>query len=329
MAADYEKLGLFYLGKRYDLASNARLDDRSSTTRRISSRTPSCVGMTGSGKTGLGIALIEEAAIDGIPVLAIDPKGDLANLLLTFPDLARVRLRAVGRRRRSAAQSMTVEAFAADRRAAWKAGLAEWDQDGDRIARLQAGGRRTRLHAGQPRRHAARDARVAGAAAPTRPRKMRASAIASTAASLLGLAGIDRCSAAQPRAGAALDDPASARTATASRGSAVAGAADSAAVVRSRRRARPRNILPGARIARSWRCASTACWPRRASTSGSRVIRSTPGRCSSRADGQAAHRHRLDRAPRRRRTDARRVAAAQCRCSSGRAGRAARARCAR
>ena len=44
--------------------------------------------MTGSGKTGLGIALIEEAAIDGIPVLAIDPKGDLANLLLTFPDLA-------------------------------------------------------------------------------------------------------------------------------------------------------------------------------------------------------------------------------------------------
>ena len=47
-----------------------------------------CVGMTGSGKTGLGIGLIEEAAIDGVPVLAIDPKGDLANLLLTFPDLA-------------------------------------------------------------------------------------------------------------------------------------------------------------------------------------------------------------------------------------------------
>ena len=44
-----------------------------------------CVGMTGSGKTGLGIGLIEEAAIDGVPVLAIDPKGDLSNLLLTFP----------------------------------------------------------------------------------------------------------------------------------------------------------------------------------------------------------------------------------------------------
>ena len=46
-----------------------------------------CVGMTGSGKTGLCIALLEEAAIDGIPALVIDPKGDLANLLLTFPEL--------------------------------------------------------------------------------------------------------------------------------------------------------------------------------------------------------------------------------------------------
>ena len=46
-----------------------------------------CVGMTGSGKTGLCIGLLEEAAIDGIPALIIDPKGDLANLLLTFPRL--------------------------------------------------------------------------------------------------------------------------------------------------------------------------------------------------------------------------------------------------
>ena len=44
--------------------------------------------MTGSGKTGLCISLIEEAAIDGVPVIAIDPKGDLGNLLLTFPKLS-------------------------------------------------------------------------------------------------------------------------------------------------------------------------------------------------------------------------------------------------
>ena len=48
-----------------------------------------CVGMTGSGKTGLCLSLIEEAAIDGVPVIAIDPKGDLGNLLLTFPAAVR------------------------------------------------------------------------------------------------------------------------------------------------------------------------------------------------------------------------------------------------
>ena len=48
-----------------------------------------CVGMTGSGKTGLCLSLLEEAALDGIPVIAVDPKGDLGNLLLTFPALER------------------------------------------------------------------------------------------------------------------------------------------------------------------------------------------------------------------------------------------------
>ncbi len=59
-----------------------------------------CIGMTGSGKTGLGIALIEEAAIDGLPVLAIDPKGDLANLMLHLPRPVAGRVRAVGEPRR-------------------------------------------------------------------------------------------------------------------------------------------------------------------------------------------------------------------------------------
>jgi hypothetical protein len=47
-----------------------------------------CVAMTGSGKTSLCLALLAEAAIDDVPALIIGPKGDLANLLLTFPDLA-------------------------------------------------------------------------------------------------------------------------------------------------------------------------------------------------------------------------------------------------
>src|SRR5262249_13244435 len=84
---DFEKLGLFYLCKAYDVGQRqVRADwllyeSKDLTTHAV------CLGMTGSGKTGLGIALLEEAAIDGIPVIAIDPKGDLGNLLLAFPEL--------------------------------------------------------------------------------------------------------------------------------------------------------------------------------------------------------------------------------------------------
>ena len=88
MLPSYERLGLLYLGRQFDLDAGARLnepvlyDSRDLVTHAV------CIGMTGSGKTGLGIIVIEEAAIDRIPVLAIDPKGDLSNLLLTFPNLA-------------------------------------------------------------------------------------------------------------------------------------------------------------------------------------------------------------------------------------------------
>ncbi len=94
---DFEKLGVFYLGKSYDVGQRKVTPDlllyesKDLTTHAV------CVGMTGSGKTGLGIGLLEEAAIDGIPVIAIDPKGDLSNLLLTFPELRRRGLPALGR----------------------------------------------------------------------------------------------------------------------------------------------------------------------------------------------------------------------------------------
>ena len=88
MATDFEKLGVFYLGREFDPAANALKDDlvlydsQDLTTHAV------CVGMTGSGKTGLCLSLLEEAAIDGVPAICIDPKGDLGNLLLTFPNLA-------------------------------------------------------------------------------------------------------------------------------------------------------------------------------------------------------------------------------------------------
>src|SRR5829696_9516598 len=83
---NFEKLGVFYLGRESDasgvtLGEPVLYDSRHLLTHAV------CVGMTGSGKTGLCLALIEEAAIDGVPVIAIDPKGDLSNLLLTFPSL--------------------------------------------------------------------------------------------------------------------------------------------------------------------------------------------------------------------------------------------------
>ena len=84
---DFEKLGAFYLGKVYDVKAQdvkdevLLYDSKDLTTHAV------CVGMTGSGKTGLCIGLIEEAAIDGVPAILIDPKGDLGNLLLTFPPI--------------------------------------------------------------------------------------------------------------------------------------------------------------------------------------------------------------------------------------------------
>src|SRR5688572_17869745 len=82
--AEFEKLGVFYLGRVHsggDAGAPLLYDSRDLTTHAL------CVGMTGSGKTGLCIDLIEEAALDGVPTIAIDPKGDLGNLLLTFPEL--------------------------------------------------------------------------------------------------------------------------------------------------------------------------------------------------------------------------------------------------
>src|SRR3989337_4433937 len=84
---DFEKLGVFYLGRLYDVRNKTSLadlllyDSKDLVTHGV------CIGMTGSGKTGLAIVLLEEAALDGIPSIVIDPKGDMANLALRFPDL--------------------------------------------------------------------------------------------------------------------------------------------------------------------------------------------------------------------------------------------------
>ncbi|MDD5707334.1 MAG: DUF87 domain-containing protein, partial [Kiritimatiellae bacterium] len=135
---DYEKLGAFYLGKVWHPASGQLdaapllYDAKDLTTHAV------CVGMTGSGKTGLGMALLEEAAIDGIPALVIDPKGDMGNLALAFPQLQPSDFRPWVDAAEAARQGITVDALAARTAEAWRQGLADWGQDEARIARLRA-----------------------------------------------------------------------------------------------------------------------------------------------------------------------------------------------
>ena len=130
-------MALFYLGRGYDMAGARALDEAVLYDSRDLVTHAVCVGMTGSGKTGLCLSLIEEAAIDGVPVIAIDPKGDLGNLLLTFPQLSAAEFRPWVDEDEARRQGQTVDAFAASEAARWRAGLAEWGQDGARIERLR------------------------------------------------------------------------------------------------------------------------------------------------------------------------------------------------
>src|SRR3990170_1815457 len=94
--------------------------------------------MTGSGKTGLCICLLEEAALDGIPAIAVDPKGDLSNLLLTFPDLRPDDFRPWVNEDDARAKGLSPEQYAQQQAELWQKGLAAWGQDSERIRRLRA-----------------------------------------------------------------------------------------------------------------------------------------------------------------------------------------------
>jgi hypothetical protein len=137
MAVDYEKLGVFYLGKEFDPGANALKEDlvlydaKDLTTHAV------CVGMTGSGKTGLCLSLLEEAAIDGIPAICIDPKGDLGNLLLAFPELRPADFQPWVDPADATRKGVTVEELAAKTADTWRKGLAEWQQEPERIARFR------------------------------------------------------------------------------------------------------------------------------------------------------------------------------------------------
>jgi Helicase HerA, central domain len=132
-----ERLASFYLGQQYDLAEGRVLeqavyyDARDLTTHAV------CLGMTGSGKTGLGIILLEEAALDGVPALVIDPKGDMTNLLLTFPDLRPADLLPWVNPDDARRKDMDLDSYTAKTAELWREGLAGSGQGPDRIRRLK------------------------------------------------------------------------------------------------------------------------------------------------------------------------------------------------
>ncbi|HJT21390.1 MAG TPA: DUF87 domain-containing protein, partial [Nitrospira sp.] len=134
---DFEKLGVFYLGRPYDLPSKQAkpgwvlYDSKDLVTHAV------CVGMTGSGKTGLCLALLEEAAIDNIPAIIIDPKGDLGNLLLTFPNLKAEDFQPWINEDDARKKGVSPAEYASQQAEWWKKGLASWQQDGSRIQRLR------------------------------------------------------------------------------------------------------------------------------------------------------------------------------------------------
>ena len=188
----YEKLGVFYLGREYDpatqeLGAELLYDSRDLTTHAV------CIGMTGSGKTGLCVSLLEEAAIDGVPAIVIDPKGDIANLALTFPQLRPEDFKPWVDAGEAARKGQSVDEFATATAATWRKGLEEWGQDGERIQRLRDAAvvdiYTPGSNAGRPlsilRSFAAPDQVVANDATALKER------VGSAVAGLLGLLGID------------------------------------------------------------------------------------------------------------------------------------------
>jgi hypothetical protein len=190
---DYEKLGLFYLGRAIDTSTKAAkpgyllYDSTDLVTHAV------CVGMTGSGKTGVCIDLLEEAAIDRIPSIVIDPKGDLGDLLLAFPNLAASDFRPWIDEDEARRNGKSADEWASAQADLWKTGLAKWDQDGARIARLRDAadfaiytpGSDAGLQLSIVKSFAAPSAELLGDADLMRER------VATTATSLLGLLGID------------------------------------------------------------------------------------------------------------------------------------------
>lgn len=134
---NYEKLGVFYLGRGTHHGAETPNDDLLLYDSKDLTTHALCVGMTGSGKTGLCLSLLEEAAIDQIPAIVVDPKGDLGNLLLTFPELKATDFEPWIDPAEATRHGRTPKQYSGDVAKRWKDGLAEWSQSPERIQRFR------------------------------------------------------------------------------------------------------------------------------------------------------------------------------------------------
>jgi hypothetical protein len=126
-----------FLGGTVDPASHARTGDEVRIAAEDFTTHGVIVGMTGSGKTGLGVVLIEEVLTAGRPALLIDPKGDLTNLCLTFPGLQPADFRPWIDEAQASAAGVTPDVFAEQQAAAWTEGLLGWGLTAQNIGALR------------------------------------------------------------------------------------------------------------------------------------------------------------------------------------------------
>ena len=133
-----EKIGSFYLGARYDIEKAEVTDEAINYDARDLCTHAVCVGMTGSGKTGLCIALLEEAALDKVPAIIIDPKGDMTNLLLQFEDMSPGDFEPWINPDDASRKGMSLPEYAEKTSKMWSEGIAGWGQGKERIKDLKS-----------------------------------------------------------------------------------------------------------------------------------------------------------------------------------------------
>ncbi|CAA6828039.1 MAG: FIG00495827: hypothetical protein [uncultured Sulfurovum sp.] len=136
MKSLYEKLGLFYLGKDLDKDSMKTIQALTLLKNKNFTTHAAIIGMTGSGKTGLGVGIIEEAAIDNIPSILIDPKGDMGNLCLVDATFTAKNFEPWVEDEAQSKEADVVD-YAHKIANVWKEGIESWGQDKERVLKLQ------------------------------------------------------------------------------------------------------------------------------------------------------------------------------------------------